>query len=117
LVPTEKKAASYQIRGADRRRGLYHYPGLDRPGHCSFAFKLFAAFVQDLPGRTQLLDVDDHGEHNRQVPGCSRSQDGSELRLEELRGFQAHPYAAPFQERVLFVRLLHAGQVLVPAEV
>src|SRR5919107_1511446 len=93
------------------------HPDTNFPELRSFVLQLAAALLDELFSGVQFHSIHDHGKHNSQVAVRGGAQDRAQLRLEELGHVQTHPDAAPPQEWVLFLGLVHAGQVLVPAHV
>src|SRR5215213_7621004 len=107
-----------EVRRADRRRWrLDHHPRLDFPELYPFSFQLGTSLVQHPFRGTQLPRFDDHGEHDLEVAVDRRAQESAQLGLEEVGRVEAHPYAPPAEEGVVFVDLIYTGQVLVPPHV
>ena len=107
-----------ELRGAEcGRRSLDHHSRLDLAGLHPFQFELPMALLEPRLCGSQLFDISDHREHDLEVAVGSGAQNGTQLGLEELGCIQAHPYSAPAKERVLFVGLVHAGQVLVASHI
>src|SRR5215213_6793364 len=96
--------------GVNRRRGrLDHDPYLCGSTLLPLALKLLPALLEDPLRRPHLFYVGDHGEHDPEVARRGGPEEGPQLRFEEVRLVQAHPYPAPAKEGVVLLWLIHAG--------
>ena len=76
-----------------------------------------AAFVEQHIGGFEFLHAGDHRVHDFQVAIDAGSQDGAELRAEQVLFLEAEPDGAPAEERVHLLGQVNVGEQFVAAEV
>ncbi len=65
----------------------------------------------------ELVDIDDHRDHDGDLAVDARAQDGLELRQEEILALEADAHGAVAEERVVLMRDVEVRQRLVAADV
>ena len=98
----QEGAALRDLLGHHRCGGrLDHRADRDVVGRLhALALELARRGGHHLPGAVDLLYRNDHGQHQLDVAVRTGAQQRADLRAEDVRVIQAHPYGAPPQERV-----------------
>ena len=83
----------------------------------AFLAQFPAAFIENGVGASQFFNAGDHWIHDAHISNSRRAEDGSQLRLEDLRVLQAEANCSATKKRILLMLQFQAFRGFVSSDV